>query len=157
MGMVVKMMQKQGWKVGSGLGKSGQGMTTPLIFKKTSGNTAVIVNSSLEMRRVSRVMLLTNVVAPADVDEGLYDEVGAECSEHGRVKSVQIFTLDDVPEDQAVRIFVEFESKDVAARVVEVFNGRFFDGRLVSARLYDEASFYNGKYDLYKKLSLIHI
>ena len=59
---VLKMLEKSGWKMGEGflelrhivvifkgLGKNRQGMTTPLIAKKTTGNTAVIVNSSLDM------------------------------------------------------------------------------------------------------------
>ena len=32
-----------------GLGKNKQGMTTPLIAKKTAGNTAVIENSILDI------------------------------------------------------------------------------------------------------------
>ncbi len=43
------MMQKTGWNLGSGLGKKEQGMTTPLIAKKTNANTAVIVNSDINM------------------------------------------------------------------------------------------------------------
>lgn len=60
---VLRMLEKQGWKMGegmvflifckvSGLGKHGQGMTTPLIAKKTASNTAIIVNSSVEMSAV---------------------------------------------------------------------------------------------------------
>jgi hypothetical protein len=35
-----------------GLGKHGQGMTTPLIAKKTTSNTAVIMNSEMDMTAV---------------------------------------------------------------------------------------------------------
>ena len=35
-----------------GLGKHGQGMTTPLIAKKGNSKTAVIVNSTLDMTAV---------------------------------------------------------------------------------------------------------
>ena len=45
------MMQKTGWNVGSGLGKQEQGMTTPLIHKKTNSNTAIIVNSDIDMTK----------------------------------------------------------------------------------------------------------
>ena len=39
-----KMLQKMGWKEGSGLGKDGQGMKTPLVAKKMDSATGVIVN-----------------------------------------------------------------------------------------------------------------
>jgi len=35
-----------------GLGKNEQGMTTPLITKKTTSNTAIIVNSTMDMASV---------------------------------------------------------------------------------------------------------
>ena len=37
-----KMMKKMGWKEGVGLGKDGQGITAPLMAKKTDKNVAVI-------------------------------------------------------------------------------------------------------------------
>eukprot|EP00966_Prymnesium_polylepis_P259726 5999500-Prymnesium_polylepis.1 len=38
----LSMLQKMGWSEGSGLGKSGQGMKTPLMAKKMDGATGVI-------------------------------------------------------------------------------------------------------------------
>eukprot|EP00316_Scyphosphaera_apsteinii_P023958 CAMPEP_0119307650 /NCGR_PEP_ID=MMETSP1333-20130426/8086_1 /TAXON_ID=418940 /ORGANISM="Scyphosphaera apsteinii, Strain RCC1455" /LENGTH=342 /DNA_ID=CAMNT_0007311241 /DNA_START=252 /DNA_END=1280 /DNA_ORIENTATION=- len=40
------MLQKMGWSEGQGLGKEGQGMKTPLMAKKSDGQTGVIVNAS---------------------------------------------------------------------------------------------------------------
>ncbi|KAL1504251.1 hypothetical protein AB1Y20_010660 [Prymnesium parvum] len=41
----LSMLQKMGWSEGSGLGKMGQGMKTPLMAKKTDSHTGVIVNA----------------------------------------------------------------------------------------------------------------
>lgn len=41
-----RMMAKMGWKQGQGLGKSEQGITTPLMAKKTDRRAGVIVNAS---------------------------------------------------------------------------------------------------------------
>jgi splicing factor 45 len=56
----------------------------------------------------SPVVLLTNMVEPGDVDEGLEDEVAEEASKFGEVVRVLIFEVDGdaVPPDQAVREFL---------------------------------------------------
>ncbi|MCL7048602.1 hypothetical protein MKW94_004187 [Papaver nudicaule] len=69
-----KMMAKMGWKQGQGLGKQEQGITTPLMAKKTDKRAGVIVNASepkSEKKPKSvningaptRVLLLRNMVS----------------------------------------------------------------------------------------------
>ena len=36
------MMQKHGYRIGEGLGKNSQGITTPLTIKKTTDNSCII-------------------------------------------------------------------------------------------------------------------
>ena len=67
----------------------------------------------------TRVVLLRNMVGPGQVDGDLEDEVANECSKYGQVQSVMIFevTTPGYPDDQAVRIFVEFERMEQATKV----------------------------------------
>lgn len=55
-----RMMAKMGWKQGQGLGKSEQGITTPLMAKKTDRRAGVIVNAS-EKKVVAAVVKGVNI------------------------------------------------------------------------------------------------
>ena len=94
-------MMKMGWKEGQGLGKSDQGMTTPLEVRKDGARSGVIVAAPETFVRAARtpepskVLLLRNVVAPGEVDEDLEDEVAEECEKFGPVVRVLIFELED--------------------------------------------------------------
>jgi splicing factor 45 len=109
MSLAQKMLRKMGWKEGEGLGKDGQGMTTPLMAQKTDKNAGVIVNApiveddarkrqsteaSLESdakprvgQRKTKVIVMRNMIGPGEVDEELEDEVRSSersriCMEH---------------------------------------------------------------------------
>jgi len=164
---IINMLEKTGWKMGQGLGKHGQGMTTPLIAKKTTSNTAVIVNSSVEMTAMmpaeivwrkqveqyynmppTRILVLLNMVSPKEIDDTLRDEVIDESQNYGKVMNCIIYQLNEVPEEQAVRIFVEYEKKEGATLAFAHLHGRFFGGRQTTAKFYDEKSYGSMKLDL---------
>ncbi|KAI3682949.1 hypothetical protein L1987_83346 [Smallanthus sonchifolius] len=151
-----RMMAKMGWKAGQGLGKQEQGITTPLMAKKTDRRAGVIVNASepkqqpeKKARGVSingqptRVVLLRNMVGPGEVDDDLETEVAEECSKYGTVTRVLIFEITEpsFPVDEAVRIFVQFERAEQATKALVDLEGRFFGGRVVRATFYDEEGF----------------
>lgn len=154
-----RMMAKMGWKQGQGLGKQEQGITTPLMAKKTDRRAGVIVNASeskTEKKPKSvnlngpptRVLLLWNMVGPGEVDDELEDEVASECSKYGTVTRVLIFEITEpnFPADEAVRIFVQFERSEETTKALIDLDGRFFGGRVVRASFYDEERF--GKNEL---------
>lgn len=45
MGLAAKMMAKMGWTEGRGLGRSQQGIVTPLMAQKKDGRSGIIINA----------------------------------------------------------------------------------------------------------------
>ncbi|KAL1805840.1 hypothetical protein ACET3Z_028908 [Daucus carota] len=150
-----RMMAKMGWKQGQGLGKQEQGITTPLVAKKTDRRAGVIVNASEKQEKEkkvksvningtpTRVVLLRNMVGPGEVDDDLEGEVASECAKYGNVTRVLIFEITEpnFPTDEAVRIFVQFEREGEATKALIDLEGRFFGGRVVRASFYEEDRF----------------
>lgn len=50
--VALRMMQKFGYKVGTGLGKQSQGITTPLTIKKTTDTSCIIEQSSINLNQL---------------------------------------------------------------------------------------------------------
>lgn len=84
-----RLMSKYGWEKGQSLGASTQGITTPLVMKadKDRKGTGIILNKNKVVEdhgtfgKMTRCIVLSNVVGPGEVDEELPDEIGSECRE----------------------------------------------------------------------------
>jgi splicing factor 45 len=152
------MMKKMGWKEGGGLGKEGQGITAPLMARKTDKNVAVIEQAPSKPaapkptpgtnfnRQPTRVVMLTNMVGKGEIDEDLADETKDEASKYGEIKSVNCVEVPNAPDNQAVRIFINFATSESATKALLGFNGRFFGGRTVTARFFSPDLYDKGDY-----------
>lgn len=95
-------------------------------------------------RSPTRIVLLTNLVGAGEVDEDLQEETAEEAGKYGPLKKCTIKEVQGVPDSEAVRIFLEFEQKEHAAKAYSDMNGRYFGGRVVKARFYDEERYAKG-------------
>uniref|UniRef100_A0A8D9A957 Splicing factor 45 n=1 Tax=Cacopsylla melanoneura TaxID=428564 RepID=A0A8D9A957_9HEMI len=96
------------------------------------------------MKSPSKVVLLRNMVGPGEVDSDLEPEVKDECNtKYGDVIKVIIHELPNAPDDEMIRIFVEFKRIESAIKAVVDLNGRFFGGRQVKAGFYKLEKFNN--------------
>ncbi|XP_054707802.1 splicing factor 45-like [Uloborus diversus] len=95
------------------------------------------------MKCPSKVVLLRNMVGPGEVDEELEPETKEECGKYGEVVKCMIFEIPggNVPEEESVRIFIEFKRLESAIKAVVDLNGRYFGGRVVKAGFYDVDKF----------------
>ncbi|XP_035258444.1 splicing factor 45-like isoform X1 [Anguilla anguilla] len=89
----------------------------------------------------TKVVLLRNMVGRGEVDEDLEAETKEECEKYGRVIKCVIFEISGVTDDEAVRIFLEFERVESAIKAVVDLNGRYFGGRVVKACFYNQDKF----------------
>ncbi|KAB5589274.1 DNA-damage-repair/toleration protein [Ceratobasidium theobromae] len=92
----------------------------------------------------SPIVVLCNMIGVEDVgDEDLPEEVAQECNKHGVVERVFVHAVYPPPdsEEDSVRVFVKFSGPVGAYKTVRDFDGRFFGGRAVRARYFDERLF----------------
>ena len=93
-------------------------------------------------------VLWQNLVGRGEVDGEVEGETAEECRKFGRVlRSSLVVAPPDrgVRDDEAVRVFVEFEDVEGAARAVQALHGRLFAARRVACTLYDMGKFRRGE------------
>ncbi|KAL8270245.1 hypothetical protein Esti_005804 [Eimeria stiedai] len=91
----------------------------------------------------SSVLLLTNTVAPEEVDDDLKEEMREECRRYGEVDSVRVKIIKN-----DVRIFVAFAETAGAAAAAPQLHGRWFGGRQIRVTFYDMGAFRSGNLEL---------
>ncbi|CAD7927491.1 unnamed protein product [Amoebophrya sp. A25] len=140
-------MKKFGWQEGQGLGRDGQGITAPLIMRKTdAGSGQVVQGTSLPKTQQgkSNVIVLLNAVGRGQVDDDLKDEMTEEASKYGKVNSCEIVEVQGVTDKESVRIFIEYANVNAGVIACMKFKNRFFGGRYVNCIFYNPER-YRGK------------
>ncbi|MEQ2288440.1 Splicing factor 45, partial [Ameca splendens] len=116
----------------SGAADTSSGASAADSSKKSEANPLTEI-----LKNPTKVVLLRNMVGRGEVDEDLEGETKEECEKYGKVVKCVIFEIAVVPDDEAVRIFLEFERVESAIKAVVDLNGRYFGGRVVKACFYN--------------------
>ncbi|CAG5927015.1 unnamed protein product [Menidia menidia] len=132
-----KIMQKYGFKEGQGLGKHEQGLSTALSVEKTSKRGGkIIIGDAAEKPGSSQSGAAETSIGgfPADSKKS---EMNPLTEILKNPTKVVLLRIAEVPDDEAVRIFLEFERVESAIKAVVDLNGRYFGGRVVKACFYN--------------------
>ncbi|XP_070785106.1 splicing factor 45 [Enoplosus armatus] len=116
----------------SGAAETSGGGSAADSSKKSEANPLTEI-----LKNPTKVVLLRNMVGRGEVDEDLEGETKEECEKYGKVVKCVIFEIAEVLDDEAVRIFLEFERVESAIKAVVDLNGRYFGGRVVKACFYN--------------------
>ncbi|KAJ1964609.1 hypothetical protein GGI12_001314 [Dipsacomyces acuminosporus] len=121
--------------------------SNPQIVLPTDPSMQAVQQDIVQKQAVSEspVVLLTNIVGDrSEVDDDLAGDVAEEGDKCGRIVKVVVHIATDQELQQSsneegggVKIFVQYAESESAAKAVELFDGRWFGGRKVSASLYD--------------------
>ncbi|KAJ2851961.1 hypothetical protein IWW36_000734 [Coemansia brasiliensis] len=89
----------------------------------------------------SRVVVLSNVVERSEVDDELASDMAGEGTKCGRIVKVvvHIASEDELARDlqSQVCVFLLYAEGEAARKAVQLFDGRWFGGRKISAALFD--------------------
>ena len=99
-------------------------------------------------RSPTKVLLLTNVAPAKQPEETIKATVEEWVKKFGSVKECTVVRVPDVPEEDAIRVFVVFDSIKASSKAYASLRGQVTDGRVLRARFYDEKRFQDG--ELYK-------
>ncbi|KAF2840816.1 hypothetical protein M501DRAFT_990768 [Patellaria atrata CBS 101060] len=169
-----RLMAKYGWTKGSGLGATGEGITTALSVKVEKrkkrpdsegggfvdrGGRGIIVGGKKAKTShdddgpgaISPVVKLWGMVDGMDLDEemqrddgGILQEIGDECGQ--KYGMVERIYIDRTAKGQ-IPVFVKFTSVMSALRALTALNGRLFARNEIRAKYFDEEKFDNGVYE----------
>ncbi|KAM7377970.1 hypothetical protein PAMA_013062 [Pampus argenteus] len=140
----VEKTSKRGGKIIIGDAAEKPGSSQSGVAETSGGGFSVDSSKKSEanplteiLKNPTKVVLLRNMVGPGEVDEDLEGETKEECEKYGKVVKCVIFEIAEVMDDEAVRIFLEFERVESAIKAVVDLNGRYFGGRVVKACFYN--------------------
>lgn len=117
-------------------GSSTATSSTHLEFQSSSAGHTVVTAASAPTKppltgKPSSCLLIRNLAAPTDANPMLIQSFAAECARFGVVKDIQLKVRPDGPEEEAVRLFVRFDTVSTAFKAGESLNGQRVGGRVL--------------------------
>ena len=98
-------------------------------------------------RSPTKVLLLTNVAPATKSEEAIKADVDDSVKKFA-AKECRVLKVPGVPEEDAIRVFVVFDTIQASSKAYAALRGQVKDGRPLRARFYDEKRFNDG--ELYK-------
>ena len=96
------------------------------------------------MNNPTSVLLLLNMITKDQIDDYIQQETAEECSKFGLIEKCLIH---EMKHDQSIRIFIKYENVSSAKNGMNGLNGRFFGGRIVTAKYYNQETFDQRNYN----------
>ncbi|GAA5930638.1 hypothetical protein JCM1841_006824 [Sporobolomyces salmonicolor] len=123
------------------------GMASRSVVVDSSRSTRLAEQAAQMGGEASRVVLLTNLCGANEVDEDLPGEIAEEANKIGVVERCFVYIVPgETRDEEAVRVFLVMSGLAGGYNAVRSFDGRFFGGRTVKARFYDEKAFNAGEH-----------
>lgn len=94
-----------------------------------------------EQKKTGRIVILKNVFDASEDDyEGVKEDIMEGCSPNGTVEMVTVF-------ERSIEgaVAVKFATLEACVKCIQVMNGRWYDGRKISAEFYDGVTDYRYK------------
>ncbi|GAA5868421.1 hypothetical protein JCM1840_006989 [Sporobolomyces johnsonii] len=123
------------------------GMASRSVVVDSSRSTRLAEQAAQMGGEASRVVLLTNLCGADEVDDDLPGEIAEEANKIGVVERCFVYVVPgETRDEEAVRVFLVMSGLAGGYNAVRSFDGRFFGGRTVKARFYDEKAFNAGEH-----------
>ncbi|CAD5218818.1 unnamed protein product [Bursaphelenchus okinawaensis] len=167
--LAADIMSKMGYQEGKGLGKNETGISSALRVEKKGRHVGMIVDGSKKswdrdtygkyvtqqtnfntkdmVQNASKIVLIKNMVTPSDYEENIQEIVEDEMAKYGAVSKVVIHEVPDAPENEAIRIFVEYTNQAQAMKAVVDLSKRFYGGRALKVSFFDIDKYNNQQFD----------
>ena len=116
------------------------------LFQRSKMNPEVQAKKATPNRDTT-VLCIKNSVGPGEVDDDLKTDFRSECSKFGKVLDIKLFDvsqlpgMDNVDEENAVRIFVKYQNTQSSRQAFDALDGRFFAGRTLKCVFFGLAQF----------------
>ncbi|KAI1724926.1 g-patch domain-containing protein [Ditylenchus destructor] len=141
LGVAANIMSKMGYRQGSGLGRAGQGMSSALRVERTGRTSGLILSDHVAASETEEfgddvVEVKPTFTSRMSVDKVESDEPQSITETLKNSSKIVLLKVPNVPDEESVRIFLEFTNVAQAIKALIDLNDRYFGGRQIIASFY---------------------